>query len=354
MRHRTIASLKECQIPHLSSQCGYTSVYLENRITARELAFLMQRSPAEHTLEPWTSIASTMRFHSDTCWRAFPARAVATAIEHPDSPEVLATYVGCASSGDSHVPQLDGAQLSIIYCVAGSGRVRIGDRQYELRAGQILVLPPGEVCDYRSHSDDPWKVYRIHLAGRRARSVLRLLTDNEKCSIFTIGHDPSTIEALEAIYDSMRGHESTHLLMTFLATAKLVWRLAEKSVQPSNPLNKDQRVHATLQFMLQRLESGVSVGELAAMAHLSRSRYAQVFKRQMGYSVLEYLIRTKMHRAADLLENTDEQVKKIASGLGFRDPLYFSRQFRRVHGVYPTAFRSIVRQFSANFEGFQA
>lgn len=350
-RHRRIRG--KCQFPHLSSQCGYTSVYLENRITASELAFRMHRSPAVNTIEQWNS-ASTMRFHSDTCWRTFPARAVEVAIQRPDSPEVLATYVGCVSHGDWRFPQLDPAQLSIVYCIAGSGRVRIGDREHELPAEHVLVLPPGEMYDYRSHADDPWMIYRIQLAGRRTDSIRQLLTGNERYSIFKIGHDAQTIAAIEAIHDAMLGHETNHLQMAFLATAKLVWRLAEMSVQPSNPLNKDVRIHTTISFALQRLEKATSVAELSAIAHLSRSRFAQVFKQQMGYSVLEYLIRLKMHRAADLLENSDEQVKKIASGLGFRDALYFSRQFRRVHGVYPTAFRSIVRQSSMNPGGFQA
>ena len=47
----------------------------------------------------------------------------------------------------------------------------------------------------------------------------------------------------------------------------------------------------------------------------------------------------KIQAACRLLDSTDESVKVIAARLGFSDPLYFSRVFRRTQGLSPSAYR---------------
>jgi AraC-like DNA-binding protein len=57
--------------------------------------------------------------------------------------------------------------------------------------------------------------------------------------------------------------------------------------------------------------------------------------------VLDFFIRLKIQRACFLLDTTDQSVKAIAADLGFDDPLYFSRCFRRVHDSSPTQYRAL-------------
>ena len=76
-------------------------------------------------------------------------------------------------------------------------------------------------------------------------------------------------------------------------------------------------------------------------ANLSSSHLAAVFKKRTGFTVLDFFIRLKIQRACFLLDTTDQSVKAIAADLGFDDPLYFSRCFRRVHDSSPTQYRAL-------------
>jgi len=78
---------------------------------------------------------------------------------------------------------------------------------------------------------------------------------------------------------------------------------------------------------------------LAAMANLSRSHYADLFRKQTGYAPMDYFIRMRMHRACQLLDTTELSIKAVATELGYEDPLYFTRAFRAVVEVAPTAYR---------------
>ena len=105
-------------------------------------------------------------------------------------------------------------------------------------------------------------------------------------------------------------------------------------------LTVEERVQMTVDVMRRQFKAPLSVQELAALTGWSRSHYADVFKRLMGCSVLQYSIRLRMEHAAEMVESHDQTIRQIARRVGFKDALYFSRQFRRVHGVAPTVFRS--------------
>ena len=48
----------------------------------------------------------------------------------------------------------------------------------------------------------------------------------------------------------------------------------------------------------------------------------------------------KMARARELLDTTELAIADVAAAVGYADPLYFSRHFRRVHGMNPSTYRS--------------
>lgn len=89
------------------------------------------------------------------------------------------------------------------------------------------------------------------------------------------------------------------------------------------------------------LHQPLQLDTLAAIANLSRSRYVELFKQQAGYAPIDFFIRLRMHRACQLLDTTTLSVKAIAATLGYEDPLYFSRRFRRLHERSPVEYRKL-------------
>lgn len=79
--------------------------------------------------------------------------------------------------------------------------------------------------------------------------------------------------------------------------------------------------------------------DLMAIAHMSRSNLMRVFRKATGQTPIEYLIRLRIQKAMDLLRNTSLSITEIALDVGFNDSNYFTRQFRRVLGETPRAFR---------------
>ena len=81
------------------------------------------------------------------------------------------------------------------------------------------------------------------------------------------------------------------------------------------------------------------LAELAESYGMSEGHFIRQFKSYTGQTPLEYRVTKRMETAKSLLAGTDLSVTDISSSLGFDDPLYFSRVFKRVFGVPPSAWK---------------
>lgn len=77
------------------------------------------------------------------------------------------------------------------------------------------------------------------------------------------------------------------------------------------------------------------ISELVEVAGISESSLLRGFKRITGCGPIAYHAKKRIERAAWLLVNTGMSVTSIAMDMGFDDPNYFSRVFRKVLGMAP-------------------
>ena len=101
----------------------------------------------------------------------------------------------------------------------------------------------------------------------------------------------------------------------------------------------DERILTVLEHLDRNLAEPLTVTDLARVAHLSTSRFAHLFRAQLGTSPSAYVERQRIAQARLLLEHTRRPVAEIARSVGFDDPLYFSTRFKRVVGAAPTTYR---------------
>jgi AraC-like DNA-binding protein/mannose-6-phosphate isomerase-like protein (cupin superfamily) len=262
--------------------------------------------------------------------------------------ELLPTDVGHFPRAQWHyVERPEGVpQLVLIYCVHGEGWLRL-DETWRVRAGQALVIPPGVPHAYGADEASPWTIYWVHMGGLKARRAGQLVTaagdGGAGAPVFYAGLGPELPPLFEEILDLLgRGYTSTHLFQASACLGRLVATFAEHAGQQgSRGLTLDDRIERVIETMHRRLGVTLSVAQLAAEAQLSPSHFAAIFKRKTGFSVRDFFTRLKIQRAGHLLDSTDLPVKAIAADLGFEDPLYFSRCFRRIHECPPTRYRTV-------------
>ena len=105
----------------------------------------------------------------------------------------------------------------------------------------------------------------------------------------------------------------------------------------------DARIAWAVNQIDERLDAPWDVAELASGVNLSPSRFAYLFRREMGMSPARFVKQRRLDRARDLLETTFLSVKEVMVTVGFSDASHFTRNFREHHGLGPRAWRQARR-----------
>ena len=91
--------------------------------------------------------------------------------------------------------------------------------------------------------------------------------------------------------------------------------------------------------MKENVKQNFEIRDFAALANYSVSRFSELFRAQTGYSPIQYFLQLRIHTARQYLSFSQMNVKQISEELGFNDPYYFSRLFKKQTGKTPLGYR---------------
>lgn len=97
--------------------------------------------------------------------------------------------------------------------------------------------------------------------------------------------------------------------------------------------------HIALSFIEDNYNRDISLVEIAEKVSMNPSYFSVMFKREVGETYMDYLIRLRIEKAQELLATTCEKVYKVGECVGYHNPKYFSRIFRQVTGMTPNEYR---------------
>lgn len=84
----------------------------------------------------------------------------------------------------------------------------------------------------------------------------------------------------------------------------------------------------------------ITLASLAEQYHVDASYLSRIFSRKYGESIISFLTRVRMEKAAQLMRDESRKLEAIAFLVGYDDYHYFSRVFRKKMGVSPSEYRS--------------
>lgn len=285
---------------------------------------------------------------------ALPPSVIVTALARPLLAGILPTeigqYVTARGHDDWHPSGPDGAL--VIYCTAGHGWCNLGSQRLTVNLGEVVVISSDTACSYGADESDPWSIYWVHLQGALTRECLSALGVSNERPLLQVGNSAKLVGLFAELFDVFEESSADDSLLrgsSILQHMISIFLRAQRARRCSVP-DANQRVAASVEFMKCNLARVLDIALLSDLAKVSPSHYSTLFKRQTGYSPVEYLIRLRIQAASELLDNTSHDIKTIAARLGYKDPLYFSRVFVGVQGVSPSEYRRRLRSVAASSE----
>ena len=233
------------------------------------------------------------------------------------------------------------SEYILIYCTEGRGWFSLEGKKVNVYANQYFIIPKGVTHSYGADNKDPWSIYWMHFSGVQASHFDDISGKMRLISPSNISRIDYRIELFEEILQNLEmGYSKENLqyanicLYHFLASFKYIRQFRQIRTKREKDLVDDAIYH-----MREFISKKLTLDSIAAHAGLSASQFSLLFRRKTGRSVMDYLIHLRVQRACQYLDNTELKVKEIAAMVGYDDPYYFSRIFKKVMGNSPAQYR---------------
>ncbi|MFV0279068.1 MAG: AraC family transcriptional regulator [Parahaliea sp.] len=259
----------------------------------------------------------------------------------------------CYPTAMGYYPQARGHRMRrprhddnlLLYCVEGHGRLRLDDTRYPIATGDLVLLPQGLAHSYTAARGEPWTLYWVHFQGVSSGLFMEYMGYRNGRPVTRVGLAPALATAFHSLLSVARtGYSSRAFINAANQLRHLCtqFALAANREQASHPAGLD--LEALQAYMQDNIHQGLELDDLAAVAHLSKYHFSGRYKALTGYSPIKHFLHMKIEYACQLLDSSDLSVKAIATAVGYQDPLYFSRLFRKTMGLSPRDYRNSVRK----------
>ncbi|MNR05685.1 HTH-type transcriptional regulator CdhR [compost metagenome] len=108
----------------------------------------------------------------------------------------------------------------------------------------------------------------------------------------------------------------------------------------------DRIVQQAIHYLSTQYAEPITIEMMAESMGYNRAYLSRMFKRHTKVTPVTFLLKLRVDKARLLLrERLELTIEQIAASVGFYDPLYFSKQFRRWYGVSPSEYRNQIKSF---------
>jgi AraC-like DNA-binding protein len=298
-----------------------------------------------------------------------PERIINLLVNNDITKYLYVTDMGYFPKAGGHFRQRSQGSMSniLIYCINGTGWISVDGKKENMTKDQFCFIPAGTPHTYAAGRNDPWTIYWVHYSGEHAERTLigynsgkalaKSLSERKppannglappkrgiiRQSILNSARREARIRLFDEIFLSLISEYTekeleytTMMLYHFLGSFTHEKQFAGAGEQP--PF--EDLTSRAITFMKQHLSKKITLEEVANHCEVSVSHFCLLFKRKTSHTPVEFLNNLRIQQACRLLDLTNLNISEISEKLGFSDPFYFSRVFKKSIGQSPRDYR---------------
>ena len=194
-----------------------------------------------------------------------------------------------------------------------------------------------KTCDFRHCDNGSWSYLDVkQYAGRITGILYRYV--QEKCPELTAQAE----EAMDNIDYYMKCLNAPSLFASLKILLDSLWESGEdKSSDSSSIMQQVEQIH---RYIERSYHENITLTALAEQYHMDASYLSRIFSQKYGETIIAFLTRIRMEKAAELMKDQDKKLETISFLVGYDDYNYFSRVFRKKMGCSPREYRNNLAQ----------
>ncbi|PXX21829.1 AraC family transcriptional regulator [Arenibacter sp. ARW7G5Y1] len=227
-----------------------------------------------------------------------------------------------------------------IYCSEGEGWYDVDDEITPVFPNQYFIIPRNTKHSYGAHKSNPWSIYWMHFNGLLVNDLIERYRLKAKRTI-AVPFESGRIALFDQIF---KIYKSSYIepQMEYASISALNF-LSSFIYDDTNNLrtdNYENLVDSITEFLTDNIDKSYTSEDIALKFNYSSSYIFNLFKKKTGYSLIHFFNLKKIQKSCEYIKYTDLNIKEISYKVGFQDPLYFSRLFKKYMGVSPKSYRT--------------
>jgi AraC-like DNA-binding protein len=229
--------------------------------------------------------------------------------------------------------------------IGGSGRAQIGGRSFTINPGELCWGDHQRTDVHYPDRSEPWEFFWMRVDCGPVDAIAEALNVTAN-PLFKLRKPDQAAALFKSIFRLLRGRRANMDAALHAAISSLIAILFEvrQSAATGTPLEQrgaHPRVGLDLALgaMREEYQRAWKVQDLAHLANLSVPQFFRRFHQATGSSPIDWLRRERINQAKRRLGETRERIRDIAQQVGYGDPLYFSRDFKKLAGMSPRQYR---------------
>ena len=232
----------------------------------------------------------------------------------------------------------------LLYIAAGKAHFHFDNEEKIIYAGHMVLYRPKEAQHYEYYAKDKTEVYWVHFTGGNVTNLLRSYGIKDKEKVFYCGSDleyktlfRSIINELQLCQDNYQEIIEMYLRQIFIRLK----RFFKLSIKNDNSHAAAEIDKATIYFN-EHYNEQINIDKYAETHHVSTSWFIRNFKIYTGFTPMQYILSKRIYHAEALLQDTQYNITEISQIVGYDNPLYFSRIFKKMKGISPSEYRKSI------------
>lgn len=119
-------------------------------------------------------------------------------------------------------------------------------------------------------------------------------------------------------------------------------RVACQSVASGGKEHVNHTIEDAKKYISANYQRDISLDEISKQLNISPYYFSKLFKEEVGENFIEYVTAMRIGKAKEMLKDIDRSIKEVGICVGYSDPNYFSRIFKKYEGMTPTEFRDSI------------
>lgn len=249
-------------------------------------------------------------------------------------------------------------EIEFTYVTSGCMEYQANNTVYQLTAGNGIfvnsnvlhtarALDTGTDCSYIVFVLDPVIIFGYEDSPVYRKYVEPICSEPELFSKYLNGNAPFGKRMIDLLLEADYIQSTASMGYELLLTEKLcaLWFALFTELQPY--LNKKEtgtaadinRLKTALGFIQSHYREDISLQDIAASCHVSKSECCHLFKRTLRQTPFSYLLNYRIQQSLPLLLDNQLSVTEIATSLGFHGSSYFAETFKKIMNCPPREYR---------------